>query len=165
MPSNSVGIDRALRDLDEEWNIERMLEANAASAALAGTITPRCTSVGSCCCAYGGLPAAARCSHRTILRRMGYRTARGIETERIALKALQGDFGNIAPGAFERDNTASKNHNDPLHSRGLTLNAGHAPDAAPVLRHFNFHPRNSSSTTSHSGLSKSNRARSEPWSR
>ena len=36
--ANPVGIDRRLRELDEEWDIERVLEANAASAALAGTM-------------------------------------------------------------------------------------------------------------------------------
>jgi len=42
-----------------------------------------------------------------ILRRMGYRTAREIETERIALKALRGDFGKIGPPESERDSAAS----------------------------------------------------------
>jgi len=38
---------------------------------------------------------------------MGYRTAREIETERIALKALRGDFGKIGPADTERDSAAS----------------------------------------------------------
>jgi hypothetical protein len=47
------------------------------------------------------------CPPVPILRRLGYRTAREIETERIALKALRGDFGNIAPADSERDSAAS----------------------------------------------------------
>ena len=35
---NSAGIDRRLRELDEEWDIERVLEANAASIAFTGTL-------------------------------------------------------------------------------------------------------------------------------
>jgi hypothetical protein len=41
------------------------------------------------------------------LRRLGYRTPREIETERVALKALRGDFGTIGPPASERDSVAS----------------------------------------------------------
>ena len=36
--ANPVGIERRLRELDEEWDIERVLEANAASVAFAGTV-------------------------------------------------------------------------------------------------------------------------------
>jgi len=41
------------------------------------------------------------------LRRLGYRTAREIDDERAALKALRGDFGPIGPGAGDRDTRAS----------------------------------------------------------
>jgi len=33
--ANPIGIERRLRELDEEWDIERVLEANAASVAFA----------------------------------------------------------------------------------------------------------------------------------
>ena len=36
--ANPIGIERRLRELDEEWDIERVLEANAASVAFAGTV-------------------------------------------------------------------------------------------------------------------------------
>ena len=42
-----------------------------------------------------------------ILRRLGVRTAREIDIERYALKALRGDFGPLGPGAGERDTRAS----------------------------------------------------------
>jgi hypothetical protein len=110
--ANPVGIDRRLRELDEEWDIERVLETNAACAALAGTFLAATVHrrwlilpalVGGFLLQHA---VQGWCPPVPILRRMGYRTAREIETERIALKALRGDFGNIAPGAFERDSTA-----------------------------------------------------------
>jgi hypothetical protein len=47
------------------------------------------------------------CPPVPVLRRLGYRTAREIETERVALKALRGDFGRIDPADGERDTRAS----------------------------------------------------------
>jgi hypothetical protein len=35
--ANPAGIERRLRELDAEWDIERLLEANAATLAFAGT--------------------------------------------------------------------------------------------------------------------------------
>ena len=102
-------IDRRLRQLDEEWDIERCLEANAAAAML----------VGACLTAVGGrkflvLPIAVGgfllqhavqgwCPPLPIFRRFGVRTQREIDEERAALKALRGDFemANDASSAFE----------------------------------------------------------------
>jgi hypothetical protein len=47
------------------------------------------------------------CPPVPILRRLGYRTAREIDIERAALKALRGDFGPIGPGPGDRDSRAS----------------------------------------------------------
>jgi hypothetical protein len=47
------------------------------------------------------------CPPVPILRRLGYRTAREIDDERAALKALRGDFGPIGPGAGDRDTRAT----------------------------------------------------------
>lgn len=92
------GIDRRLRQLDEEWDIERCLEANAATAML----------VGACLTVVGGrkflvLPIAVGgfllqhaiqgwCPPMPVFRRFGVRTQREIDEERAALKALRGDF-------------------------------------------------------------------------
>src|SRR3954471_20916907 len=38
LAQHPTGIDRRLRELDEEWDIERALEANAASAVFTGTL-------------------------------------------------------------------------------------------------------------------------------
>jgi hypothetical protein len=105
-------IDRRLRELDEEWDIERVLQANAAAltftgAVLAATVNKR----------WLGLPALVGaflfqhavqgwCPPLPVLRRLGFRTPREIEEERVALKALRGDFGPIGPGAGERDTKA-----------------------------------------------------------
>ena len=111
--ANPIGIERRLRELDEEWDIERVLEANAASVAFAGTVLA--ATVHKRWLMLPVLVTGFLFQHATqgwcppvpILRRMGYRTAREIETERIALKALRGDFGKIAPAGTERDSAAS----------------------------------------------------------
>ena len=43
-----------------------------------------------------------------ILRRLGYRTAREIDEERVALKALRGDFRTAEPGDADYDTQASR---------------------------------------------------------
>jgi hypothetical protein len=111
--ANPVGIDRRLRELDEEWDIERVLEANAASAAFAGTLLAatvhkRWLMVPVLVSGFLFQHAVQGwCPPVPILRRLGYRTPREIETERVALKALRGDFGTIGPAASERDSVAS----------------------------------------------------------
>jgi hypothetical protein len=94
-------IDRRLCELDEEWDIERMLEANAATATLIGVglgafvnrkffVLPALV---------GGflLQHAVQgwCPPVPILRRLGFRTQPEIEEERYALKALRGDFERV----------------------------------------------------------------------
>jgi len=96
--ANPAQIRQRLRELDEEWDIERAIEANASSLALAGV------ALG----ATGDrrwllLPALVTgfllqhavqgwCPPVPVLRRLGFRTAYEIEEERTALKALRGDF-------------------------------------------------------------------------
>jgi hypothetical protein len=47
--ANPVGIEQRLRELDEEWDIERVLEANAPPWPSQGQCLPqRCTNAGSC---------------------------------------------------------------------------------------------------------------------
>jgi hypothetical protein len=111
--ANPAGIDRRLRELDEEWDIERVLEANAATVALTGTILGATVHK-----RWLMLPVLVTgfllqhavqgwCPPLPILRRLGYRTAREVDEERVALKALRGDFGPIGPGAQDRDDRAS----------------------------------------------------------
>ena len=101
-------IDRRLAELDREWDIERTLEANAATVALVGlglgTFVDR---------RFYLLPAAVAgfllqhavqgwCPPLPVFRRMGVRTQTEIEEERAALKALRGDFQNVGGGTPRR---------------------------------------------------------------
>jgi hypothetical protein len=106
-------IGRRLRELDEEWDIERVLQANAASLTVLGTVFGilRARRWLILPVLVGGFllqhAVEGWCPPIPILRRLGYRTPREIEEERIALKALRGDFGPIGPANGERDSKAS----------------------------------------------------------
>ncbi len=106
-------IDARLRDLDAEWDIERTLEANAATLALTGTLLGAFVDR-----RFLAIPVAVTtfllqhavqgwCPPLPVLRRMGVRTSREIESERHALKALRGDYGPIGPGPSEHDTRAA----------------------------------------------------------
>ncbi|MBL9093570.1 MAG: hypothetical protein JNL96_20300 [Planctomycetaceae bacterium] len=98
----TVAISRRLAELDEEWDIERMLETNAATATLVGMTLG--VTVNKKWFALPVLVAAFLLQHAVqgwcpplpVLRRMGFRTANEIDYERYALKALRGDFRNIS---------------------------------------------------------------------
>jgi hypothetical protein len=91
-------IDDRLMELDEEWDIERTIEANASTLALAGTVLGATVDK-----RWLWLPALVTgflfqhavqgwCPPVPILRRLGFRTADEINRERYALKAIRGDF-------------------------------------------------------------------------
>ena len=108
---NSPKIEARLRELDEEWDIERTLEANAATLALSGTLlgafVDRRFLVLPAVVSFFLLQHAVEHSAGPVLRRRGVRTAREIEIERYALKVLRGDFGPIGPSVRDRDTQAS----------------------------------------------------------
>ncbi len=94
-----------LRELDEEWDMERTLETNASSLAFLGIGLGVVFSK-----KWFLMPAAVMgflfqhalmgwCPPVPLFRRLGVRTQTEIEKERYALKALRGDFGG--PGAQE----------------------------------------------------------------
>ncbi|PVE23622.1 hypothetical protein DC522_15135 [Microvirga sp. KLBC 81] len=106
-------IDRRLRELDREWDVERTLEANASTLAFTGVVLGAALDK-----RWLALPALVTaflfqhavqgwCPPLPLLRRLGFRTAREIDTERYALKALRGDFGPIGPGPHDHDSRAS----------------------------------------------------------
>jgi len=107
------GIDRRLHELDQEWDVERTLEANASTLAFTGvmlgaTVDKRWLALPALVTAFLFQHAVQGwCPPLPILRRFGFRTAREIETERYALKALRGDFSPICPGPHDHDSRAS----------------------------------------------------------
>src|SRR3954451_4956461 len=97
-----TAIQRRLDELDAEWDIERVLETNAASAVLIGTGLG--ASVNRRWFALPAIVAAFLLQHAVqgwcpplpVFRRLGFRTAAEIDHERYALKALRGDFAGLA---------------------------------------------------------------------
>lgn len=107
-------IERRLDELDWEWDIERLLEANAAFFATLGVILGhrhpkwRLLSV-----VVGGFlfqhAIQGWCPPVAIFRRLGVRTMGEINHERYALKALRGDFDEInSKSGEESDAQAEK---------------------------------------------------------
>ena len=97
-------IDVRLEELDGEWDIERILEANAAAVSLIGLTLARFVSR-----RWFLLPAAVAafllqhavrgwCPPVPLFRRLGIRTRREID-ERYALKAMRGDFSAANAGS------------------------------------------------------------------
>ena len=95
-------IDMRLQDLDEEWDIERTLEANAAAVSLVGLALGRLISR-----RWYFLPTAVAtfllqhavqgwCPPVSVFRRLGVRTQREIDEERYALKLMRGDFAVVS---------------------------------------------------------------------
>jgi hypothetical protein len=97
-------IGHRLDELDQEWDIERALEANAAALAFAGVL------LGAIDRRLLALPALVTgfllqhalqgwCPPVPFFRRRGFRTEAEIDRERYALKAVRGDFRVVAePG-------------------------------------------------------------------
>ena len=91
-------IDERIRELQQEWDIERTLEANAAGVALAGLalgilVDRRFLAIPIT--AAGFLLQHALqgwCPPLPLLRRLGIRTSAEIHQEIIALRILRGDY-------------------------------------------------------------------------
>jgi len=96
-----VAIARRLEELDREWDIERTLEANAATAVLVGltlgAIVDRKWFMFPALVGGFLLQHAVQgwCPPLPVFRRMGFRTQTEIDNERYALKALRGDFQGV----------------------------------------------------------------------
>jgi hypothetical protein len=102
--SHPERIDRRLDELDREWDIERVLEANAATISLLGIVLA--ARVDKRFLLLPGVVAGFLLEHAVqgwcppvpFFRRRGVRTAAEIDRERYALKALRGDFRDAAAG-------------------------------------------------------------------
>lgn len=95
-------IEARLHALDREWDIERAIQANAATLALTGVVLALLHD--RRWLALPGLVTAFLLQHALqgwcppvpVLRRLGFRTPAEIARERMALKALRGDFEGVA---------------------------------------------------------------------
>jgi hypothetical protein len=99
--SGPRAIERRLRELDEEWDIERYLETMAPTFTLIGIGLGLTRSR-----AWFALPIMVQtfflqhalqgwCPPIPVLRQLGVRTATEIDQERYALKALRGDVRGV----------------------------------------------------------------------
>jgi hypothetical protein len=98
MGADPVFIDERIRELEREWDVERTLEANAASLGLVGltlgiTVDRRFLLLPAAVMAFLLQHALQGwCPPLPLLRRLGIRTAREIHDEILALRILRGDF-------------------------------------------------------------------------
>jgi hypothetical protein len=100
-----------LQQLDHEWDIERTLEANAATLTAVGAgltlLVDRRFAVIPLVVGGFLLQHAVQgwCPPVPIFRRYGFRTQYEIEQERYALKALRGDFNQVREDQRARPST------------------------------------------------------------
>ncbi|RCW44459.1 DUF2892 family protein [Halopolyspora algeriensis] len=98
----SAEVTHHVTDLDRSWDIERTLEANAAtislvSVALATTHSRRWLILAAVVPAFLLQHAVQGwCPPIAVFRRWGSRTRHEIDAERTAIKALRGDFVDMA---------------------------------------------------------------------
>jgi hypothetical protein len=98
-------LDRRIAQLEQEWDVERTLEANAGTLALTGAVLG--TTVNRKWFGLTGVVLGFLFQHATsgwcpplpVLRKLGVRTQAEIDQEKFALKAVRGDFND---GSGER---------------------------------------------------------------
>ena len=106
-------IAHRLRELEEEWDIERYVETMAPTFSLIGLTLGVTTDR-----RWLLLPIVVQafflqhalqgwCPPIPVLRRLGVRTTEEIAAERYALKALRGDFIDVSRTAVEEDPAAA----------------------------------------------------------
>jgi hypothetical protein len=104
-------ICRRIQDLDQEWDIERVLETMASSLSLSGivlgaTADRRWFLVPTIVLSFLLMHAIRGwCPPLPILRSLGIRTREEIDRERYALKALAGDFAGISKDPSRAEQT------------------------------------------------------------
>lgn len=95
-------IQQRLEQLDEEWDIERVLATGSSTLTLSGILlslsrSPRWLLLSLAVQGFFLQHALQGwCPPLPVFRRLGFRTQYEIESERYALKMLRGDFGNPA---------------------------------------------------------------------
>jgi len=94
-------IAERLHELDEEWDVERLLQVNASTLVMLGVllganVDRRFLLLPAAVFTFFGQHALQGwCPPIPIFRRLGVRTNREIARERYALKALRGDFDDL----------------------------------------------------------------------
>lgn len=107
--SDPAEVALRLEQLNREWDIERVLQTNASALVLLGiafgvTVDRRFLILSGAVLAFFAQHALQGwCPPVPLLRRLGVRTAREIERERYAIKALRGDFDRLPPVTADRD--------------------------------------------------------------
>ena len=102
-------ITARIAELDREWDVERVLETNAAGLALAGLALGVTRDRRWLLLPAVVLPFLLQhalqgwCPPIEIFRRLGVRTRREIDREKVALKALRGDFGLVMGGSTPQE--------------------------------------------------------------
>jgi hypothetical protein len=105
-------ISYRIKELDREWDIERILEMNASAIALAGLLLGITTNKKWFFVPGIVLPFLFQhalqgwCPPVPVLRRFGVRTREEIDREKYALKALRGDFLKKTPTPYEAEQAA-----------------------------------------------------------
>jgi hypothetical protein len=106
LASRPAAISQRLSELEEEWDMERMLFAMTSINMLLGL------SAGARNRRWLAWPVIVAgfqlqhavqgwCPPVSLLRRLGVRTRQEIDSERVALKALRGDFRTAGSGTLE----------------------------------------------------------------
>ncbi|MFL6623047.1 MAG: AtpZ/AtpI family protein [Sulfurifustis sp.] len=96
-----VEFEARLAELAREWDIERVLQANAAALVIIGTLLGYRFDRRFLLLPFAVLGFFAQhalfgwCPPVPLFRRRGVRTVREIERERYAVKALRGDFDSV----------------------------------------------------------------------
>jgi hypothetical protein len=104
-------IYRRIQELDQEWDIERVLETMASSFSLTGivlgaTVDRKWFLVPTIVLSFLLVHAIQGwCPPLPILRSLGIRTREEIDRERYALKALAGDFAGISKDPSRAEQT------------------------------------------------------------
>jgi hypothetical protein len=110
--ADAVEFEAPLASLEKEWDIERVLQANASTLVILGValgyfVDRRFLLLPAAVLGFFAQHAVQGwCPPIPIFRARGVRTLREIERERYAIKALRGDFDRVPPpgaaGAGER---------------------------------------------------------------
>ncbi len=110
-------IDEELRELEQEWDIERTLQTNFAIVNLVGialgALVDRRWYLFSAAATGFMVQHALQgwCPPVPIFRRLGYRTVAEINRERYALKAVRGDFDGLGAGGTSNGGARNLAHN------------------------------------------------------